>query len=339
MMKLRKFILLFIALLLLRIEANAQLVPNLGGQRAGISAFQFLKIGVGARAVAMGETFVAVSNDVTGLYWNPAGLTQFEENQFIASHTEYVVDIKHEFFGAVYHLTTSDALGFAVTSLYTPEMKVTTETQPTGTGRYFRFSDIAAGISYSRKMTDQFSFGFTIRYVEETLDIIKMRGTMVDFGTFYWTGLGSSRFAVVVTNFGPDVSPKGEVTLYNGNKVTNFQAFSPPTQFKIGFAFEPVETESDKVTTSIELQHPNDNSENLHGGIEYTWNHWLSLRAGVKRTIGQPVFTQDNTNAGDYTAGFGVVAPTSVTNFMFDYAFVHFNLLGSVHRLSVGFSF
>src|SRR5712692_7399865 len=157
-------------------DCPAQLIPNLGGQRVGISAFQFLKIGVGARGVALGETFVAIANDASALYWNPAGLAQFPENEMIVAHTEYVVDIKHEFLGAVYHLGPGDALGFSVTSLHTADMEITTETQPFGTGRFFSFGDLALGLSYARKMTDQFSFGITLRYVEETLDILKMRG-------------------------------------------------------------------------------------------------------------------------------------------------------------------
>ncbi|MCB9250238.1 MAG: hypothetical protein H6613_17645 [Ignavibacteriales bacterium] len=44
-------------------------------------------------------------------------------------------------------------------------------------------------------MTEQFSFGASIRYIEETLDKLKMRGVMVDLGTYYWTGLGTTRFA------------------------------------------------------------------------------------------------------------------------------------------------
>ena len=33
-----------------------------------------LKIGVGARAAAMGNTFVAIADDVNTIYWNPSGL-------------------------------------------------------------------------------------------------------------------------------------------------------------------------------------------------------------------------------------------------------------------------
>jgi long-subunit fatty acid transport protein len=318
---------------------NAQLVPNLGGQRAGISAYQFLKIGAGARGIGMGESFTAVANDVTALYWNPAGLTQFADNQAVFAHTEYVVDIKHEFAGVAYHLTPTDIVGVSLTSLHMDDMEITTETQPKGTGRYFSFGDVALGLSYGRTMTDQFSFGLTVKYIEETLDILKMRGVLFDIGTFYWTGIGSTRFAVVVSNFGADVAPSGEVKLYNDSAVTSFQSFSPPTQFKFGIAWDPIEMDGQKVTTSLELNHPNDNAENIRLGVEYNWNQWLSLRGGVKRTIGEPLLGEDKTSANDITLGFGVTAPSTLASLTFDYAYANFNELGSVHRLSLRVGF
>jgi hypothetical protein len=325
--------------LALQSDLYSQLVPNLGGQRAGISAFQFLKIGVGARAIGLGESYVAVANDVSALYWNPAGLAQFNDNQIMVSHTEYVVDIKHEFFGIAYHFTEQDAFGASIIALHMKDMEITTETQPVGTGRYFTFRDIAAGLTYSRKMTDQFSFGISVKYVEETLDVLKMRSVMVDLGTYYWTGLGTSRFAVVVSNFGSDVAPHGDVKLLSGTTVNTFQSFSPPTLFKIGFATEPVEMEDQRLTTSIELHHPNDNAENVHLGVEYGWHRWLSLRAGVKRTIGEPLLGKDNTSSNDYTIGVGISSPLEFTTLTFDYAYANFNLLGSVHRFSLALTY
>ncbi|MBI1803193.1 MAG: PorV/PorQ family protein [Ignavibacteriae bacterium] len=328
-----------LVVLLIGGRASGQLIPNLGGQRAGISAFQFLKIGVGARGVALGETFVAIANDASALYWNPAGLVQFNDNQLLIAHAEYVVDIKHEFLGTAYHLSSNDVVGFSVASLHMNDMPVTKETQPFGTGEYFSFGDVAVGLTYSKRMTDQFSFGVTFRYVEETLDVLKMRGVVADLGTFYMTGLGSSRFAVVVTNFGADVTPSGEVETYNEQKLSSFQSFSPPTQFKIGFAMEPMEMEHQRITTSIELNHPNDNAENVHLGIEYQWEKWLWLRGGIKRTIGERLLGRDNSSSSDVTAGFGVAIPTAFTDIKLDYAYANFNALGSVHRISLGFSY
>jgi hypothetical protein len=154
--------------------AQGQLIPNLGGQRVGISAFQSLKIGVGARAVGMGESFVAVANDPSALYWNPAGCVEDSSNGVLVAHTEYVAEIRHDFLGVTYHLSDADVIGCAVSSLHMADMEITTETQPYGTGRYFTFGDVGVGLTYARRMTEQFSFGATVRYVEETLDLLKI---------------------------------------------------------------------------------------------------------------------------------------------------------------------
>lgn len=317
----------------------AQLVPNLGGQRAGISAFQFLKIGVGGRGVSMGESFVAVANDASAIYWNPAGLVQFDENAVIAAHTEYVVDIRHSFLGVVYHVTSNDAIAASITSLYMDDMEITTETQPFGTGRFFTFGDLAVGMTYAKKMTDQFSFGVTVRYAEEILDVLKMRSVMVDLGTYYWTGLGTTRFAVVIANFGADVEPTGTIARLDGTPVSEFQKFSLPTVFKLGVAFDPITADDQKLTTSIQLNHPNDNAEHFRVGFEYSWHNIFFARAGIKRTIGQPLFAADATSAEDFALGAGIVAELSITKVNVDYAFVNFNRLGSVHRIAVAFTF
>jgi hypothetical protein len=308
------------------VDVNAQLFPTLGGQRAGISTAQFLKIGVGARASALGDAFVAIANDVSALYWNPAGLVQFKNDEIIFSHNKWVVDINHDFLGGVYHFSGKYANGLAVTGLSMDDMPVTTEFAPFGTGEFFSFRDIAIALTYSQKMTDKFSFGATVRYVEETLDKLKMRGVMLDLGTYYWTGLGSTRFAVTVSNFGAELAPDGKVVLVgNRGENSDWQSFSPPTMFRIGFAFEPYESKEHKVTTSIQLNHPNDNSENFGLGAEYLWRSILFLRGGYKF----------NVDSEDWAFGAGVDVPISIAHFTFDYAFSNFKNLGSVHRFSI----
>jgi long-subunit fatty acid transport protein len=325
-----KKVLILLSIILTLFETRAQLFPTLGGQRAGISTVQFLKIGVGGRATAMGESFIAVSNDASALYWNPAGLVQFTENQIVFSHNKWLVEINHDFMGAVYHLSGNDALGVSFTSLSMNDMKVTTEFAPDGTGEYFGFGDIALGISYARRMTDKFSFGGTIRYIEETLDKLKMRGLMIDLGTYYWTGLGSTRFAVTVTNFGNQLAPDGEVVLVGKRNKSEWQSFSPPTLFRIGFAFEPYEDEMHKITTSFQLNHPNDNSENLGIGAEYIFtesnlNTSFIARGGYKINVDEQ----------NFTFGAGVKIPVQFATINFDYAYANFTRLGSAHRISI----
>ncbi len=312
-------------LMLLSGTAASQLMPLLGGQRAGISSLQFLKIGASARAAGMGESFVAIADDASALQYNPAGLVQFSGHQVMFSHTNWLVDLNHEFVGAVYRISPSDAVGVSFISLHTDDMEVTTETQPFGTGSYFSYGDVAVGLSYARALTEQFSFGATVRYVEETIDVLKTRAFMIDLGTYYRTGLGTSRFSVVVSNFGGNVSPEGSIVLPRRGELSDFQEFSPPTLFRIGFAFEPLQDEVNRITTSVQLNHPNDNSENLAIGAEYAWNELFHIRAGYKLNVDEE----------GITAGAGVLAPVGGMTAGVDYSFAEFGRLGGVHRLTI----
>jgi len=318
------FLLMVIFCLLYADYSSAQLFPNLGGQRVGTSSLQFLKIGNSARSTGMAETFVAVANDMSALTYNPAGLVMFGENGVMFNHTQWFVDTRLENFGGVYHFG-SNAVGLNVISLRTEDMKVTTEYQPYGTGDYFRFSDLSVGLSFARQMTDQFSFGATIKYVEEQLGELKMKTVLGDLATFYKTGLGTTRFAVMISNFGGQVSPSGSVNLIGGRTVSSFQKFPPPTLFKIGFAMEPIMDKNNRLTTSIQLNSPNDNAENFSVGAEYAYKDFLYLRGGYKF----------NVDAESFSAGAGLKLPVSFAKTNLDYSIAKYKELGYTQRFSV----
>lgn len=307
----------------------AQLIPVLGSQRAGTAMGQFLKIGVGGRAVGMGESFVAVANDASALYWNPAGITQFNENQAIFSHTNWPVDVQHEFFGYVQHLGTVNVIGFGITALHTDNFEETTEFQPLGTGNFVSFGDIAVGVTFARKMTDRFSVGLTVKYIDETLADLHARNVFVDFGTFYWTGFGSSRFAVSITNFGTNMKPSGSITLRDGTKIDDFQDFSPPTIFRIGFATEIMDNHAHKITTSVQLNHLNDNAENVNLGLEYWWNSVLALRGGYRANVDEESFA----------FGGGLSLPLNIIHLDLDVSYSDFGRLGNASRFSASIKF
>ncbi len=310
-------------------RSYAQLIPNLGGQRSGTAAVQFLKIGVGARAVGMGESFTAVANDASALYWNPAGIVEFQQNQLFISHINWLVDIKHDFIGYVHHLDATNAVGISITALYTDEMQETTEYQPFGTGNYFSFGDVGIGLTYSRKMTDRFSFGITLKYFQETLAEFKMHGMMIDLGTFYWTGFGSSRFAVCVSNFGNQVKPSGSFTNRDDVEIIDFQSFSPPTIFKVGFATELYQSDLHRITTAFQLNHPNDNAENVNLGLEYGWRNYFFLRSGYKLNVDEESFS----------LGLGCKIPLKIIDFSTDLSYSDFGRLGNVMRFSILMSY
>jgi hypothetical protein len=254
---------------------------------------------------------------------------QFDEFGAHFTHTEWLIGLKHEYAGGIYRFGKNNAIGLSVIALHTEPMQKTTEFQPYGTGEYFNFGDLGIGLTFARKLTEQFSFGLTVRYVEETLAELKMRGFMFDLGTYYWTGLSNTRFAVTISNFGPQVEPSGSVDLVGGRTLSSFQKFPPPTIFRIGFAYDPIDNDKNKLTTSVQLNHPNDNAESINLGVEYSYKDMLFVRGGYKF----------NVESENYSAGLGLKLPISITKTALDYSIANFKDLGLTHRLSLSLLF
>lgn len=69
------------------------------GETAGGRPGAFLRLGVGSRALGMGGAFVAVADDATASYWNPAGLGLVRELQFGGTYTEISLGRQYNFAG------------------------------------------------------------------------------------------------------------------------------------------------------------------------------------------------------------------------------------------------
>lgn len=74
---------------------------------------EFLDLGVGARALGMGNVYVANTNDVTAGYWNPAGLLNLENNLEVGlMHSEYFAGIaSYEYGGVAFKIDDKSAAG------------------------------------------------------------------------------------------------------------------------------------------------------------------------------------------------------------------------------------
>ena len=59
----------------------------------GTAVAQFLEIGMGARATAMGEAFTAVTNDASSVFWNPAGVAAVEQRNLFLAYNSWPADI------------------------------------------------------------------------------------------------------------------------------------------------------------------------------------------------------------------------------------------------------
>ncbi|MCI0495009.1 PorV/PorQ family protein, partial [candidate division KSB1 bacterium] len=177
--------------------------------KVGTTAAQFLKIGVGARAIAMGGAFVAVANDVTGLYWNPAGIARMPRSEAILLHTGWLADINFDYAGIAINMGRFGTIGASITSVSMGDMKVRTELQPEGTGEFFAAGDIAGSLAYARNLTDKFSIGFNAKYVHQRIWHTASSGFAIDVGTLFTTQFKDMKIGMSISNFGTNMKLSG----------------------------------------------------------------------------------------------------------------------------------
>ena len=313
--------------------APAEAADALGSQREGTSSGTFLRIGVGARAVGMGETFVAVANDPSAIYWNPAGLASLQRREASESHVAWPGDIQYDHATLVIpSRRLGGSLGFQLGVLST-RIQETTDIEPFGTGREFSYSDLVAGVAFARRWTDKLLVGAGAKFVREDLGS-EVGGTttnavLFDVGSIFYLGIGSVRIATSLTNFGSEMRPSGRFVSPYSLEVRQYDGFDPPMTFRYGVAFEPLETSSQRITTAIEMNQPADNQQQFKGGVEWAYRRTFALRTGYNF----------NADVMKFSAGAGFVMRLASLHGTLDYAYTDAGILGGINRLSLGVTF
>lgn len=316
--------------------------------KVGSSGLQFLDIPVSTRAVGMGNTFTSVANDVSTLFLNPAGMANIAGGEMYASYVKWPADISLNSFAGAYNVEGIGHIGFTFQMLDVGLMTTRTVYAPEGNGGTFGVEDWAAGISYSRSLTDRFSLGMTFKFIHEKLADYEDNGWAVDLGGFYKTGFRDITIGFAITNFGPDFQfvvdndndgkedeDKIDNTDNDGDGLVDEDAEEAevplPIAFRFGVSMPLMQSGDNSLMVNMEIDHPNDNREHYNIGGEYWYGQMFALRAGYNVNVdaGSGLF------AG---AGFQLnVADLGTVKL--DYAFADMGILDMVHRASFGFSF
>lgn len=264
-----------------------------GNDNTGTSAANFLKIGVGPRGTGMGGAFVAHVNDVTSLYWNPAGITQINSLEVGVSYSDWILDIQHNFLGVVYPLGKLGTIGVSFVSLSMGDMEKTTPLNPEGTGAYFSASDLALGISYARQLTDRFSVGLTAKFINETISFSSANTFAIDAGTQFDTGYKGLKVGMSFCNFGGKMTLKGtdqmtkadidQVIEGNPEKDARLETegWPIPLIFRFGLSMDAYNSGNNRLTCNLDFNDPRDVNPYGTFGAEYAWANMVFLRGGL----------------------------------------------------------
>ena len=323
--------------------AFSQTVSN-----TGTKAAQFLKIGPGARPIGMGEAFVAVASGALATYWNPAGLAETPGYSYFFTNSKWLAGIQYDYLAFALPIPRRGVIGGALTYLGTDKMEVTTETDPEGTGEYFRYSALAVTLSYGKRFTDKFSFGLNTKYVYEKLKLMSASSMAVDIGLKYQTEWHGFTIGMNFQNFGSKMRLTGEDTRFiyypDPNRDPNSQpniiadlrteAYDIPMRFLVGVSVVPYENHLAKLLLAIDAVHPNDNTEYINAGAELSIKNKVYLRVGREHN-----FMRDAEGGMTFGGGVRYRKPGSPLNFSIDFAMSNYGRLENVRYLSIGLAF
>lgn len=281
----------------------------------GSTAFNFLNIGAGSRAIGMGEAFTAVADDVTATYWNPAGLTRLDRLEASFMHARWFEDITYQYLAFARSLHRYGALGISLYRLSKDDIQgYDAGGMPTDK---LEFSDTAASLTFGYPLMIgklDSSVGITTKFIREKIAGVSASAVAFDLGVLSTLHLPNGmpvNVAGTIKNLGTGVS-------------FSQQSYALPTTFTYGASVLILE---DTLRLALDHAFPRNTDSRIGIGAEYHIGELLMVRAGYRSSI--PADNDQPNNGFRYGMGLGN------TDTQFDYAFVPYGDLGTTHRFSV----
>jgi hypothetical protein len=312
-------------------------------RRTGQSTMTFLSIDPVARSAGMGGASTSMDGDVNALFHNPAGMARMVGGAISLNNTQWLADTKQYSVAAGYAFEGVGTFGLSMMMMDNGDIP---RTIPDGSRQgfhqdgTFRVTQLALGLGYARQITDKFSIGGHVKYAYQDLgptditwqvgsqqydtlrNVKNDRGVVaIDFGTVYYPGFKDFRVAMTFRNFSTKVR-----YAYDDSQL--------PVVLRMGVAMNVLGmvpgAEGHSLQVSVEVAHPNDYSDRVYFGGEYSFQDLFHVRGGY----------QLNVDEGELSAGLGISQSVMDINLKLDYAYTRYGeAFGAVHRLSVGFCF
>ncbi len=154
-------------------------------QTAGNSGVAFLKLGYGARNIAMGDLGVVGGNELNAFNYNPSLLSVHNKTQLSFTHNNLFEDLSSEMFAGSFN---AFGIPLAINLNTTSISNIEIRTKPGDAISKFDANYFSAGISSAFRVINDLHAGMTVKYIYENLYTDEAAGFGLDFG-FTYTGI------------------------------------------------------------------------------------------------------------------------------------------------------
>jgi len=337
----------------------------------GATSGEFLLLGAGARGTALGNAYSALVNDVSALYYNPAGLALMSRPQVLVGSYDYIAGTRYSWGGVAFPFGGgSKAFGLQIGTFGFKDQPVYTVDAPDGEGNVYSVAETFAGLTFAQNFSDRFSAGFTAKFIGDQLGDANGTTFAVDFGTNYHAMLGQKpiQMGFTVSNLGagldysgaalnvavPHGQPVGEEEVPTADQpgTLRTKAFPLPTTFRVSLGYDLLATTSRRLSILGEFNQPNNNRAGFSLGGEYAWNRisgtgfGLALRGSYSHAAANdgtdegltgavPTSMSDKAALQGLAGGGGLNFASGNFNLGLDYAIKYMGVLGPTNFFSV----
>lgn len=275
---------------------------------AGNTGLSFLKLGVGARSIAMGDAYSSLTDDATSVVYNPSRLLYGAKNNVVLMHNTSAQDFNNDFLAAKISFE-KFAFGIGIIKSSVDDIEV--RTQPGEVEQKFNAQNLSIGVSLAYKINPNISIGITSKFLYEKIYTDDASGMGFDFGTNY--DKDNLSFSFVVSNLGSVNELRNTST-----KLPTLVRFGGGYRFSKGNISLRLAADGFKVLDGGGLH--------VHSGGEFGYNDLVFARVGY----------QTNYENKGLTAGIGL----KYKSFSLDYAYVpYLNDFGTGNTFSVALNF
>ena len=295
------------------------------GSARGGSAGALLRLSAGARAAGMGGAFVAVVDDASVGYWNPAGLVWIEGRKVMESYRSMSLDRRQNIFG--YAQSVRSEAGIGLYWIYGGTGKIVGRDINGRRTENEKISDSqnVFYLSFGRKVRETFSVGMTMKYFYHKLYDQTGKGFGFDLGALMKPS-GPLTVGLAVTNLRAKSS--WQVALDDRTSSTEDDL---PEAIVLGIAYRLLPY---RVLVSADLGGSQREGFLFRAGSEFILNEVLQLRAGLNGFPGWEDMLGRSVNGGIS------LRPMKESAFQVHYAYITDEIgAGPTHHFSTTVTF
>lgn len=321
---------------LLAVPCSAQFM-----RKTGMAGAPILKVGVGARAVALGSAATTISGDVNQIFWNPAGIsTEQGKTQVSFSYNNWIADLSHNAFAVSHNFGNWGTFAIGGMMAGVDGIEANRDVVPGlegvkyQTSSTFDYGSMFLTLCYARPFTDRLTLGASAKYYQETIDQQSAKAFAFDFGAIYMLGYRDLALGARINNVGSDI------------KYYHIAA-SLPMIFSFGVSMSVLQGESFNLKGFVDATKPLDTDQLAFAGAEATLFKAVAVRGGYKfnymgktdkyKSREEGWYAEKRYNRTDevWTLGAGIKLPYGDYSLILDYAYTEFGILQDVNRFSL----